>query len=320
MNLKNIVKKIVNTNSNQKKCIDYMNRFKKYSFRTGECKDEKQWEACITRLYHTIEKGLSYEHYRAGFGKDNIATLLNSLERYVLSGGNTEASFYRTALDVLHKYVEKNAEFGLMDENLKNELDKLPGKANGLGGIIEFEAPGFEELRSMNYEIFVKTRHSMRHFSNEEVDGSSIKGALKLAQFTPSACNRQGWKTRIIADKNLLKDVLKNQNGNRGFGEEINKLLLITVDLRYFNYERELHQAYIDGGMYAMSVINGLHYEGLATIPLSAALTLEQEKKVRDLLDLDDSELFILFVGVGQYPEHCRTTRSERKQVEFIVH
>lgn len=115
-------------------------------------------------------------------------------------------------------------------------------------------------------------------------------------------------------------DVLKNQNGNRGFGHEIDKLLLVTVDLRFFNRDREIFQAYIDGGMYAMSLINSLHYECIGTIPLSGSLTQNQDTNVRKILNLDEAEIIIIFIGVGNYPEKCQTTKSIRHKpvIEII--
>ena len=96
-------------------------------------------------------------------------------------------------------------------------------------------------------------------------------------------------------------------------------MIVVTSDLRYFNQERELHQAFIDGGMYAQSIILALHHEGLAMIPLSASLWEEQEKAVRKLLNIDEAEILIMFIGVGNYPDVCVTTRSERKPIEVEV-
>ena len=199
-------------------------------------------------------------------------------------------------------------------------MEKLPGFPNDEGGILEFRPADVEQMRSMDYQDFAKSRHSIRHFSEIPVELEKVKDAIKLAQLTPSACNRQGWRTRIIADKSVLENVLKNQNGNRGFGQEIDKLLLVTADLRYFNSDREVFQAYIDGGMYAMSLINSLHYECIGTIPLSGSLTEKQDANVRSILRLDDAEVITLFIGIGNYPEKCQTTKSIRHEpvIEII--
>lgn len=298
----------------------YFNRYEKFSFVTGNCQVKEQYEASITRLYHTIEKGLAYTNYRAGFGSDNVKALMAEMQHYALQGYDTEASFYKTALCVLHRYIEKNRLYKHVDIKLNEALEKLPGLPNDEGGMLEFHPADADQMHGMDYQDFAKSRHSIRHFSEIPVELEKVKDAIKLAQLTPSACNRQGWRTRIIADKSILEHVLKNQNGNRGFGQEIDKLLLVTADLRYFNSDREVFQAYIDGGMYAMSLINSLHYECIGTIPLSGSLSQEQDANVRSILRLDDAEVIILFIGIGNYPEKCQTTKSIRHEpvIEII--
>ena len=236
------------------------------------------------------------------------------MEKY--AGSYDVSTFcYETALCTLNAYVAKNREAGYIDEELEKRIQKLPGCANTMGGTTEFSPMTKEEVQKLNYADFVKSRHSIRHFDSESVPGESIERAIALARHTPSACNRQGWKARWIEDKNQITELLKWQNGNRGFGEEIDKLIIITGDLRYFSKSRELYQVFIDGGMYAMRVLDALHYEGIGTIPMSAALTAEQEKSVRKILGVDDAEVFILFIGVGYYPQLCITTRSERRPI-----
>lgn len=139
--------------------------------------------------------------------------------------------------------------------------------------------PDQEELKTLNYENFIKSRHSIRHFGSEAVDVELLREAIQIAQYTPSACNRQGWVIRIVESKDAIDTILENQNGNRGFGHEIDKLVMITCDVRAFQKNRELFQPYIDGGMYAQSVLNALYYKGIGAIPLSASLAGSQEKK-----------------------------------------
>ena len=296
----------------------YKAAFEKYSFVDCKCETPEQFEASIIRLYHTIEKGLSYEDYRAGFGKDNVEKLVLSLEQYSSKGFDITTFFYETALSCLHAYLEKNSEHNHKDNELEERVGMLPGKANKCGGSIMVSAP--VDAASLTYEQLVTTRHSIRHCSDEPVDLELLKMAVKLAQYTPSACNRQGWKTRVIVDKEIIKIILANQNGNRGFGQEIDKLLVVTADLRAQQKNRELFQAFIDGGMYAESVINSLFYYGIGSVPLSAALKAEQEKNVRTVIGIDDAEVLIMFIGVGNYPDgEFLTTRSERKTIEVEV-
>ena len=298
----------------------YFDRFKKYSFSGYKCIDEKQYEAVITRWYHTIEKGLSYINFRAGFGKNNLNALLTSMENYIKDGYSCDAFFYRTALSTLKAYQEKNAKYGYVNEELNSRIAKLSGTPNSCGGTIDEGIVDAFEVQRLGYKNFVLSRHSMRHFSKEPIDKEKLDAVLSLAQHTPSACNRQGWQARVILNNELIKKTLENQNGNEGFGQEFTGLILVTGDLRCFNRDRELFQAYIDGGMYCQSILNALHYEHIASVPLSASLTLEQEKNISELLHVGENEVFIMFIGIGNYPQEGLTTRSERKPVNPIYY
>ena len=318
MSIKQEIIKFLHRDSTKKQIKKYVKRFNNYSFVDCQCVYPEQYEASIIRLYHTIEKGLSYEEYRPGFGKNNIEKLVSSLEQYSFNGFDTSKFFYQTALSCLYEYVHKNKKYGYEDPSLNMRIKSLPSKPNDFGGTILVSKP--QHVETLSFEQILLNRHSIRHFSNFPVDVSIIQDAVKLAQHTPSACNRQGWKTRIISNKEKIKQILANQNGNAGFGQEFDKLLVVTADLRMQQKNREVFQAFIDGGMYAENVLNCLYYKGVGAVPLSASLTYTQEKNVRSVIGVDDAEVFIMFIGVGNYPDgEFLTTRSERKPIDVEV-
>lgn len=303
----------------KRKGKQYIFRYNTFSFSGTKCNSFQSYEAVITRLYHTVEKGLSYEgeNYRPGFGKETIKCIITTMNEYITRGYSSDAMFYRTSLDTLHTYISKNREYGWSDAELEQQILSLPGIPNGMGGTITISSP--EDPQSMSFKELMESRHSVRWFAEEEIDEETVKEAIRLAQLTPSACNRQGWSTVVIKNKEMIREVLNNQNGNAGFGDRIRILLLITVDLRYFNKDRELFQPFIDGGMYAQNVLNALAYYGFASVPLSASLTEKQEKNVRQLLGLNENDEPILFIGVGKYNNTNTTTRSERKEAEIRI-
>ena len=69
-----------------------------------------------------------------------------------------------------------------------------------------------------------------------------------------------------------------------------------------------------------MRVLDSLNYKGIATIPLSASLTDSQDHNIRQALKIHEAEVFILLIGVGNYPDLCQTTKSERKMAEILVY
>lgn len=294
----------------------YKKKYKMYSFCENESKCLNHYKANITRWHHTIEKGLSYEQYKPGFGRENVIKLICQLEQYAKQYDITDF-IYSTALSTLHEYIDRNREYSYFDEEIEQRVNNLPGKPNGLGGTITFETSDYSKVF---FDEFVKGRHSVRHFSKKSVDLDVVIEAVELAQFTPSACNRQGWKSVIIQDKSIIEKVLLNQNGNRGFGHEFDKLILVLGDLRFFNKSREVFQVFIDGGMYSMRLLDCLHFKGIATCPLSASLTPIQEQNIREILNIDEAEVLVMFIGIGNYPSNkCRTTKSERHKPNMVI-
>lgn len=303
----------------ENKTDDYLRRYEKHCFKGVKCSSFEQYEAVITRWYHTIEKGLAYVDFRPGFGKDNIELLIQAMENYVKDGFDEQSFCFQTALSTLEAYIEKNQKYGVDLTELKNRMSGFNCSHLKTGGITQIDIQDLTSVKDLNYKDFVYSRHSLRHFATIPVDIDTIKDALELAQQTPSACNRQGWHSIVIKNKELIAQVLSNQNGNRGFGNEFDALILIVSDIRYFNVDREIFQPYIDGGMYAQSILNALHFYNIASVPLSASLSQEQEENIRRLLQLSDAELPIMFVGIGNYPNECQTTKSERRSAKIQV-
>ena len=170
---------------------------------------------------------------------------------------------------------------------------------------------------------FIRSRHSVREYSSHTVDLEKIKKALRAAKTAPSACNRQGWKTIVVQDRQTISRILKYQNGSKGFRDKIPLLIAVVGDVQSFAYPREHSQMFIDGGLYAMTLMFALHSEGLATCPLSAALTLKQEKMARSLLGMQESEKLILYISVGNYLDEFNVPVSRRysldRDVRFIT-
>ena len=251
--------------------------------------------------------------YQYGAGRKAYFQLVNTLFEYKKDFG-TEDKIYRLALITLKTYIEKQKggnesidEISQAFERLKTEYEAIPIRYPQV--INNQKSPDYSRI---NYSDFSRGRHSVRHFSKVPVSEDILIEAVKLAYNTPSACNRQGWKPYIIVDEDKKRQVLDNQNGNKGFGEEISSLIVVTFDLRYSNLDRELYQAFVDGGMYTMGLVYALHYYNLATVVLSASLYAKQEDNIREIIGMHDAEVLISFIGVGNYADKYMVTDSLR--------
>src|SRR5699024_9003022 len=110
----------------------------------------------------------------------------------------------------------------------------------------------------------------------------------------------------------LVKKVLQIQGGLRGKRENLNKILVVTADKQYMAHAHERNQTYIDGGLFAMSLIYSLTSKNIATCALNASFSYKQDKDMREFLSIHESEDLILFIAIGSYPENFRIPKSFR--------
>lgn len=299
--------------------INYDNeRFLKYSFGKN-LNTFEQFEAKLTKEYHSLEKGLSYKNIRLGFGQSVLKNLISLMTEYRKRGYSLEKHAYKTALSNLELYINTHEKSNYALSNLRDTFDFLKeGSSYGEnGGVHHLNKKDIKEGSRASFDKFSATRHSVRDFSSIPVSLDVIEKAIKLASNTPSACNRQSWKLRIVEDPILKKHIQNNQNGNRGFGDYIDKFIIITGDVQYYDKFRERKQTEIDGGMFAMNLLYAFHYFQVATVPLSASLNLEQENNLRQIFNVSESENFIMFIGVGSYIEEFKVPKSERRLLEY---
>ena len=125
-----------------------------------------------------------------------------------------------------------------------------------------------------------------------------IKKAISIAQSTPSVCNRQTWRTHVFLDKEQIKEILKYQNGNRGFGEDAAAILIVTASLPYFIGVGERNQAFIDGGMYAMTLVYALHSLGLGTCCLNLWVSQVWILGCNEVAKIPCDEVLIMMIAV----------------------
>src|SRR5699024_7322570 len=204
-------------------------------------------------------------------------------------------------------YYNFNKENKLDLPTLYKKITKLKeqqpeGFKSGVGGTTQVLKKDIDQSL-IDFEQFTYTRYSIRQYTNEQVSDKFIRKAVEIAQKTPSVCNRQSAKVYSFKDKKDKEKILKHQNGNAGFGSTASHILIVTMDLRDFRGVIERNQSYIDGGMYAMSLIYALHSLGLGTCPLNLSITNNIEDKIKKTTGISDSEVLIMMIEVGHIPK-----------------
>lgn len=281
--------------------------------------DKEQLEYYLVKHCHIVEKGLALPAPRKGFGQPKIWDLINKTRNYEqLYSDNQIGLMVR---DTLREYLVFHADDlqvlpGKFLEAIEVFLEEKPEQAKG--GLKYLKKSDMANLGSDQFERFVKCRHSIRNFSEVPVDYDTIMRALAISQNTPSVCNRQGWLLHYYSDKKKILDLLSFQNGNAGFTESIDKLLIVTASVKAFT-RNEHNQLFIDGGLYSMSLMLSLHALGLGSCPLNTCMPWFKAKKLKKAAGIPEHERIIMMVAVGNLLDEFSVAQSEKYSVEKIV-
>lgn len=301
---------------------DYI-KYLKYSATVDTYSTKLRYQGRITAHYHVVEKGLSLKNTRKGFGSGIVAKLVVLLEEYKEKYKADELCQF--ALNALTSYHQFNLQEGENNQDLQKKLvdirNFVPTDIISVeeGGVIEFSNEDIYSSAMINFKDFAFSRYSVRQFSSKAVSLNIIEEAVSIAIKTPSVCNRQTWKVHVFSDDILKKRVLSHQNGNRGFGDQSSLVILVTSDLNYFLDRNERNQCFIDGGMFAMSLVYALHSLGLGTCCLNWAVSHEKDIELRRDIVIEDSEVIIMMIAVGHLLENFTVANSPRKTVSDIL-
>ena len=279
-------------------------------------------EACLSKLMiesHALENGITMPNRRLGFGQDRVRGIIKNC-RYIIDHWEAINTIeFQSALANLKQYKEIHEESNFqLPDNLLNEINEMLPYLTAVDEN-NIQTTQVDFFRSCSdFEQFAYSRHSVRSFSNVPVDEELLMKAIRLAQTAPSACNRQATRVKIISSAEGKSLCCTMQHGNRGFGDQADKWLLITTELGAWSH-RHIRNGYIDAGIFIMNLLYALHYEGIAACTLNALLTPGEREELRKKLGYPESEEPVCFIVIGNTSEEFMVCRSRRLELDKIV-
>jgi nitroreductase len=308
--------------------LKYALRYDLARFRTfsGMCglKDRAIHAAAIIKTYHRVEKGLALAKPRPGFGLPAVRQLLSEVRSYIDTYESDRVT--RSALNTLCEYQAFNTRQGVAAEpDIEQGIADLFARQGSVaadcqdgGTQVVFREDIHAAARKDMFPFFF-SRYSVRQFDNQKVDIALIEQAVRMAQKTPSVCNREAGRVAVIQHKPLQEKAFALQNGNRGFGDQADKVLIVGADLRCFLNVGERYQAWIDGGMFAMSLVYALHSLGLGTCCLNWSVEPEADRALRAELNLPQEWAIIMMIAVGHLTERFAVAQSPRRPLSEVM-
>lgn len=282
----------------------------------------EQLQAIVIMACHQLEKGMSLKNPRPGYGQEAAAHLLANAETYAAIYGTDWLT--GVVAGTWQAYVDFNRQLGAEVEptlagRSRRFLARLTTAGGTRAGFRQVEKKDVLAKANIDLQGFYESRFSVRNFAPEGVDRSLIEKAVDLARKTPSSCNRQEWKAYAFYDRQTKDRLLELQNGHRGFGEQIAVLLLLTADLQGTNHVKQRNQAWIDGGMFAMSLVYALHSLGLGTCCMNLCHNRRTDRRIRSEAGIPDAEVMLMMVAVGHLPDTFRVAYSPRKPLADVL-
>lgn len=282
--------------------------------------EEERISANIIRYVHAIEKGLSIEKPRIGFGVAKIEIISELVDKYISLNPSRNLCVYM-ARDVIKSYIEfhkDNVFDGL--ERIKDIYKKISSYVDNDGEI--YGGIQVISLDEMDYEIsqiekLFKTRHSIRSFIKEHVSIKDIKKAVELAGYAPSACNRQAVRVYAIDSRKYIEDTDQCLDGIGGFANDVDKFLLITGKLS--SYKDEYNQFIVSAGIFAGYLSLALHTYHIGACLVQRSLrTTSMWNKICEKNNIPKDEQLVCMIGIGKMKKKTTVPISKRFPVDDV--
>lgn len=282
---------------------------------------KKKLEREILITCHTIEKGLSHKNIRQEFAKSKVKLLYKDILRYGLYT-DKDMYIYRLAVSSLRNYYIVAEKLGYTTIINRKDINKLECDKNVDVGAIEINEREFFKGRKGCFTEIVFNRRSMRLYDikSENIDKSIIKNCVEKAIQSPSACNRQAVRVYAITEEEKIKQIVKIQKGSNGFGDNCGSMLLITVDLNYYNiHERRLPM--FDSGLFTMTLVYSLYEQNIGTCILNGSFLPVQEKELDKIIKLPKNEELATIIALNKVPfnETVRIAKSSHRDVSQVL-
>jgi len=267
---------------------------------------------------HALEKGMCFRVKKKDWGEGKARTLLLLLKNYEQFGHD---EYFVMSLNVLYKYIEDSDSSKKQD--LLDGIKEMTMKYKDIMRPNEYGVKEVGHIKEFNMQEIVRffqSRMSVRFYKDNDVLEDDIMQAYEIAKLTPTACNRQTCKIYVIKDAILKKQILENQLGPQGWADKAPVLFVVTSDLSRFGGTYEHSQALVDGGLFAMNFVWGLHLNGIASCFKMFIREHKKQREFQKICGIPPKEIPIVLILGGYYKEEnvlCPMSHRINNQIIF---
>ena len=235
-------------------------------------------------------------------------------------------SFSAMVCGAVKAYLYFHKENNFSNENIENievqyeKLKSYVGDLDGLyGGYMKLYSADFDFSLSDVEKLF-SSRHSVREFSGEPISDEAIFHAVEMAQFCPSACNRQCTRVYCVGRDKFLNDIGSDLNGIGGFADAADRFLLITAKQMAYGLG-EKNRFIVSASIFAGYLALSLYANNIAACTVQRPLTKNlQWDAFKAANNIADDEQIVVMFAIGRYKESTKVPVSKRFPTEKILH
>lgn len=276
----------------------------------------------LTLMYHIVEKGLTMPEPRPGFGKKVVLDLAKVILMYDKMNLPKDAMEFCQSISVLKEYDHFHKQIGFkLDAEVAELLDVLTTNYPEIVGEKQLKVTreAYFENTDKPFDVFCRSRYSVRNFTTEEIPISVLYKCIDLAQKSPSFCNRQPTRVHIVKSPDKKRRLMDIQNGNRGFGHLAETLLVVSSIISTAKDIHERNENHLNGGIFSMTLLNALHFYHIGACSLNWSVLEDREIEIRKILDIQDNEIVLMIIACGYLPNEIALASSPRKKAIEIT-
>ena len=276
--------------------------------------DEDGPRYTLRRNVHRLEKGLIMRPRRPVFALDYIDETVDAYAHFAARAdvsGEGDQLLAAWSGDVLHRYfeaIDPQAAAAAADRDRLTGLDRRFHDARRtLRHEVGTRAPFRRDqspLRTTYDDLLrlAERRRSVRWYEQRPVEREVVDRAVRVAAYSPSACNRQPFRFRLFDDPDLVRRVGGIAMGTRGFSDNFPGLAVLVGRLRAYSHPRDRHVIYIDASLAAMAFQFALEVQGVGSCCINWPDIRQREREIADVLGLEPDERVVMLVSYG-YPD-----------------
>lgn len=159
----------------------------------------------------------------------------------------------------------------------------------------------------------IKTRKSVRNFSDKKVEKKTLNNILEMARLAPSFFNCQDWRFVVVEDIQTKRKLVKDAT-TPSF---IAKSPIVIVGCGKPNESVTSS----DNSSYLIDTTIALNYLTLAAVHFglgSCWINIFDEKKIKEILDIPEKIRVVALISLG-YPKDISLSEKKRKPLGQLI-